>query len=160
TGNISNQAFNVTSDNVTLNLFARTYFTTALTGNAIGTSNFVAGRLIITNGTVSMAANSDLRLGTVSNQFGKSAGFLTVSSTTGRLVGGTNGGTGTMYIGSVGDGTLTVSNGGFVQSDAAILGDALGAVGTATVFGAPQTIHSNWVSTSFILVGASGKGTL
>lgn len=60
-----------------------------------------------------------------------------------------------LYVGLVGTGTLTISNGGKVSNTDASLGESNGANGTVTVTGA----GSNWTNNN-LTVGNGGNGTL
>ena len=61
-----------------------------------------------------------------------------------------------IYVGSLGQGTLLVQNGGVVSNASAYVGSELGSVGSVTVDGA----GSQWNNTGDLYVGDLGKGVL
>lgn len=70
---------------------------------------------------------------------------------------------GTLSVGLIGDGTLTLTNGAQLSdTSGSIGGDAFqsGATGTVTVSGATGNTNSTWTSSSGLIVGNAGAGTL
>ncbi|MES0882028.1 autotransporter domain-containing protein [Roseibium sp. SCP14] len=61
-----------------------------------------------------------------------------------------------LFVGNVGNGTLTVSNGGAVSNTYGYIGRNSGSVGTAEVSGAGST----WINSGDLFVGTDGHGTL
>ncbi len=69
--------------------------------------------------------------------------------------------TGTLYVGESGQGSLTIQDGGVVNSALASIGNSSGGTGTVTVSG--RDINGNasiWNAANNIYVGFSGSGTL
>lgn len=66
--------------------------------------------------------------------------------------------TGHLYVGAVGDGTLTITGGGSVSNVIGFIGDSAGGSGTVTVGGGTGT--STWTNTGHLVVGQSGDGEM
>lgn len=113
------------------------------------------GMLSITNGGVVSSSSSYIGAGAGGQ------GDVTVS---GRDINGNASiwtATGQLYIGGSGTGTLSISDGGVVNSSWAAIGDSSGGVGTVTVSGHDGNGHaSTWNNTNQLYVGNSGEGTL
>ena len=147
-GAITNTAFEIRGGTVTFDLNNGSYTLTA--GIDIGVTSGGTGRLTLFDGTLDVDTNGDdLTIGAVDAD-----GFFTVS--TGGIVGA--GGTNPdIRIGDGGDGTLTINNGGIVNSASGTFGLASGlSTGTATVTG----LGSQWNNAGAFTVGSSGSGTL
>ena len=142
--NATNQGLRIEDDFVTFDLNGRTYATTAAAGSEIGNEAGRSGRLTITDGIWSVALNSDLLIGVVAN----ASGSLTVT-TGGQLSGLPS----PLVVGEAGTGTLLIDNGGAIQAGSIRIGNATGAVGTATITGAASAVN-----TGVLLVGSQGQG--
>ena len=68
--------------------------------------------------------------------------------------------TGTLNVGESGSGTLTVLNGGVVESDYSFIGRLAGSFGSATVSGGASPSNSKWDTYQDLVVGDSGEGEL
>jgi len=145
TADATNQALKIEDDFVTFDLDGRTYTTTSVTGNEIGSVAGRSGRLTIKGGIMNVAPDSELLIGVVTN----ASGSLTVS-TGGQLTGWRF-----LRVGRAGSGILTVQNGGVIQGTLTVIGDASGATGVATITGAGSALNS-----TILDVGSFGSGTL
>ena len=113
------------------------------------------GTLTIANGgTVTTAGNATIG-GQATAVTGVSTGMVMVSGVDANGMPATWSIGGTLVVGGVGPGMLTISNGGQVSDTSAILGNTTG-TGNATVTGAGST----WTSTGALTVGSSGTGAL
>ena len=115
-----------------------------------GSPSGTIARLTLYNGTLDVDTNGDnIEIGTLDKD-----GFLTVSTNATIGAGGTNP---DILIGNSADGTLTINNGGVVNSATGQFGLAsLLSTGTATVTGP----GSQWINAGAFVIGSSGTGTL
>jgi T5SS/PEP-CTERM-associated repeat protein len=142
--NVTNDTLDIDNGSVTFSLGGNTYTVTA-TGQSVRIGDVAGqtGRFTISNGTLQA---DDTFVGATS---GTAVGTLTIN---GGVWNDTQ-----MIVGDLGNGTLTIQNGGDVnESLDATIGDDLSGVGTATVFGGGTT----WNVSRFLNVGASGSGSL
>ncbi|HEY9131885.1 MAG TPA: autotransporter outer membrane beta-barrel domain-containing protein [Dyella sp.] len=71
------------------------------------------------------------------------------------------GSNGMLYVGDTGTATLTITDGGSVNSGAGVLGNQNGSQGTVTISGVGSNgAASTWTSAGDFFVGESGSGTL
>jgi T5SS/PEP-CTERM-associated repeat protein len=152
--NAQNQAIKVRNDFVTFNLSGRTYTTTSLAGNEIGTiggggsiQTARSARLTIQNGTFTTANNSPFTLGAVAGGLGS----LTVTS------GATLTGSPRILVGGASaTGTLTMDlGGGTILANSVEIGSGSLSNGTANISGPFSKL-----STNTLLVGNHGNGTM
>jgi len=128
----------------------------SLTSGTLYLGNFGTG----TTGSLDIEAGASVSAGTVylGNSSGTS-GTLNISGTdieTG-MVGSSLTASGTFYVGNSGDGTLTISAGGFIDSGSTFyLGNSSGTMGSAIVTGNGSKI----TTTNYLYVGNSGDGSI
>ena len=144
----TNTSLDVEAGTVTFELFGGTYTLSSVV--RIGLTVGSTSRLTLFDGTLDVDTNGDnIEVGTFDVD-----GFLTVST---NATIGAFGSNPDILLGNGGDGTLTINNGGVVNSTSGSFGliSAL-ATGTATVTG----LGSQWVNSGAFIVGSSGTGTL
>lgn len=150
-GNVTNQRAEIENGTVSFNLANTTY---TLSGGPtvaaiVGTVPGQTARWTLRNGSVAVADVGDDVI--VASPAGSTA-YLTV--TDGANLGGAN--PPDVYLGYSGNGTLTVSNGGFVHANTTAVGYNDLAVGSAAVSG----VTSVWNTDGNFTVGNRGPGTV
>lgn len=147
--NPTNTAVDVEAGSVTFDLSGQTYTLSNLVRVGV-TGGASSARLTLFDGTLDVDTNGDnIEVGTTDAD-----GFLTVSTHATVGAGGTNP---DIILGSSGDGSLTINNGGVVNSTSGQFGVASAlATGTATVTG----LGSRWTNSGGFIVGSSGSGSL
>ena len=149
-------AVDTTGDNVNVGNFAgSTGFLTISTGGILGTAALRPDLTVGNNGTGALTVNDNGRIDGAALNVGNGAGVTGTATITGpNAVGDFSSAT---TIGNGGTGTLSVLNGGTLATAlTAVLGDDLGADGTATVSG----IGSSWTIGANTAIGSTGDGTL
>ena len=115
-------------------------------GTTLTISNTISG-----TGTLSLTNTGTLNLTGTSRAANTIVLDMTTSASAGVLR--IRSGTGALWVGGTGTGTLTV-NGGYVSNTAGTLGSSAGGVGTATVS------SGTWANSTNLTVGGTGTGTL
>ena len=115
-------------------------------GNTLTISNLIDG-----TGTLSLTNTGTLNLTGTSVSANTIVLDMTTSASSGLLQ--IRSGTGSLWVGDSGTGTLNV-NGGLISNGTSILGNAAAGVGTATVS------SGTWANSGSLTVGGTGTGTL
>ncbi len=146
---------------------ARATGTATVTGTGskwdLGTADLYVGNA--GKGTLHVASGGTVTSGTAYISWNAySTGSVTVDGTgsTWALTGGGTFTPSSLHVGYVGNGSLTVSNGGTVTSPLAAIGSQLGSVGTVTVTGTGSslTIGNGTIYGGGLTVGDAGNGSL
>lgn len=116
---------------------------------ALAVGNVGTGTLNVLSG--GLVTSPDAYLGGISG----GTGVVSVTGPNARLEVSANS-LSTLNVGWNGAGTLTVANGGIVQSQRAVLGEFDDGVGVVTITGA----GSQWINNQLLFIGMSGEGSL
>jgi T5SS/PEP-CTERM-associated repeat protein len=149
---VTNQILSVDRGNVTFDLDGLVYTTTNQIGVVVGTKVGETGRLTLTNGTLAVDTGTadNIHLGTAVD----SSGFLTVA-TGGQI--GSAAVRPNIFVGLVGNGTLTVQNDAKVFTNVFILASNPGATATVNLNGPQARIDAvNQTAT----IGDDGTATM
>jgi len=149
--NVQNNALEVDRGTVTFDLNNLAYTLSGSFGNEVGRMANTTARLNLTTGAlVTDSASDNLEIGT---NFESSRGFVTVGQAASL---GTSVTAMDLEVGDVGQGTLTVEDGGDAFGRSVIVGNSQNSVGALTV----RDLGSTLSTTSTLTIGSNGFGTM
>ncbi len=146
----TNQYLGVDYGDPTFDLNGFTYVLTNSIAAQIGSAYNFTGKLTLLDGTVRVDSDGDdVQVGAY-----QGTGYLTISN--GATLGGVVGQRPALYIGTDGYGTMTVNNGGTVNSYGVTVASDLGSIGSVSIGG----FSSYWTNSLGLDIGYAGNGSL